>query len=156
MSISYYLRKKVSPTWQDELKSLIDRNDRAAITDYVRQWGLMIHIGTYSGNNQFTFDHNNGEFYPLRRQPIESWTRRPDMEIVNEYGDIVPADEFWTLVDESYKNGMTLDEIIKLPGSAYLAKDSKIRPKNINGTTYAVQYYHIMNDGLKFAENPCF
>ena len=78
------------------------------------------------------------------------------MEIVNEYGDIVPADEFWTLVDESYKNGMTLDEIIKLPGSAYLAKDSKIRPKNINGTTYAVQYYHIMNDGLKFAENPCF
>jgi hypothetical protein len=60
----------------------------------------IIHIGESSARRRFLFNHNNWKYFS-GVQEMKNWLK--DLEIVSEYGGVVPFEEFWSIVEEKQK-----------------------------------------------------
>lgn len=97
MGTNFYAQQFPTKDQIDSFHKLIDEKNwdalkKALITEE-------IHLGKRSVGWQFGFDHNCGKFYEPNRKSLEAFTRQSGIEIYDESGKKMTAEEFWEMVD---------------------------------------------------------
>lgn len=79
------------------LKSLIDEDKFDELRDEVNKvlTESYIHLGKKSYGWKFLFDANDCKYYDLTKKGINKFIRENKAIIKNEYGEVIPFDEFW-------------------------------------------------------------
>lgn len=184
MSTNYYARIIPSKSKKDHLIDLINNsNDYNNIIDYFsdiyndysvdlngNKSGGIVHLGKKSGGWKFLWNPNiyfkreNGldipvYLYELNRKSIEEFINRDDIELYDEYNELVDKDEFFkTAYNETDNSGKPLYDyntyINDHPENSTFFIDSSKLVKYLTNAgykftnKYCVDFY---SDGLRFS-----
>ena len=86
-----------------------DENIPDALEDIINRCTEEVHICKMSFGWKTCFDHNWGKYYKPNRESLEKFLQTPNTVIKDEYGKIIPYDEFW-------KDVNTRDNLIRKDG----------------------------------------
>jgi len=108
MGTNYSLYK--IPTWE-ELENIKSSIDEGNLIEAKRMMPDEIHIGKASNGWEFTFNHNNWQYFDKSKKSLKDFVSQ--CKIIDEYGQVISHDEFWKMV-ESKKGGLNSERYAEL------------------------------------------
>ena len=182
MSTNYYARIKPSADEKQKLINAINNDESNIIVnisqelygkrDADNEHGHIIHLGNRACGWKFLWNHNiirvwNSQigdyqwehFYPLTKQGIIDFVMREDVEISDEYGKVLSAEEFLDMSFNWCVDGLDNKEYYTNPKhgaphyyDSYFNDDQLL----LVDLGYNIKYHEFYSDGLRFSSTVNF
>lgn len=145
---NYYAIKKIPKETKDLIIELLNEDKYDESIGMLNNSYEKIHIGKSSGGWKFLFDYNHFKYYDLNRESINDFLNREDITLYDEYGEEIPIDDFWNMVD-SKKDLLDNKTYYSEKENYCFAVLEEHVPYDLKN--YDVECYEFYSDGLRFS-----
>lgn len=152
MGTNFYAKRIPTQEQLNEISEFVTNGKLDTAQELISEINERIHICKRSGGWQIGFDHNWGKYYQPNAKSLTEFLDKPNILIVDEYGEEYTFTEFWSMVLEwnaNSHNYLTSKSYMDEYCEYYLCTEDIRRVKEVFNIDTDCNDFEV--DGLRFS-----